>query len=487
LIHLLLMKPICKYVIIAGFLVFCSSNIFRSIFTVCEPNENYLEVVEHGEVMALKEEPLNNELAKLREDLAASKQIVRELSGQLKKLEASKDVKNNKDESWIRDDLWADYGSYLESSRYQCISPRKNHSIWKPLMEVGNAICGCLFEAQIAKNNCYRHKPPKKVCNVFWFVIVGDSTSNLFLMSLRNLLLTDLNYKEIEWRSQEPKANAVHGVLDKVRSHRSNKAGELVRFDNDFGFERPGYPTVILSLRRAHGISLSKWQAILSNPYFQYQTPASKYPVLDEPYFVPMESQLNRLLPQSCGRIEPNLVLGGTALWDTFFDSNMNHRVENARCGMKIPDEVMAKRLYDERLPALFNMICKYTSNFVWKTSNMAPRFNIHKGENKLHQLDYKLTGYFNNKSRAVAEFAGVPILDFENIHRELNFPGLDRVHAPSFVDYQALVHLFSGSFISKICSDDRCQEMLSLIRNGANKSFYIKKKEFWDEYHKKY
>jgi len=435
---------------------------------------------------------------KMTQNLADSEQTIREIAGELNLTKQSREVISEGAKKHF-DRIWGEYATLLSSPLYQCEPPSNDHEIWKKLIAASKSksmrhMCGCLWKAQQPMKKCYDQVDEDSDCTALWFMFVGDSTTASLAEHVTKLLEIG-GWTGVPWSpSTGDEPNSLRPLQDKVRVALNRPRGTLSqRYDSDYALEKPGYPTIVISLRRVHGMGLSKWKSVLENPNYQHQIPdvTPVHPVLDEPHFVPIKSQLKSIIPKTCDSetMKPNWIVGGSALWDTFADSNMQHRTEISRCGFQVSSKDISKYLYDVRLPALFNTICNYTrkSHFVWRTSNLAPKYTTKSGENLLHLKQYPLTGYFNNQSRKAAEIAGVPVYDFEKLHQEERFPGKDRIHAPSFVYYKAIEQLLSDETISLICkhSSLNCTDGLTQVRQVGALHYPKSKDGFWKNVNK--
>mmetsp|Transcript_25011 Transcript_25011/g.53972 ORF Transcript_25011/g.53972 Transcript_25011/m.53972 type:complete len:575 (-) Transcript_25011:3-1727(-) len=455
----------------------------------------------------------------MRMQLVETKQELREALGRLRALEHTqdKDVLNGK-KTALQSRMWADQASIGRMQSYDCYGPsagnKTRNIVWDHLSQ---SQCGCLKDLESLRPNCAKQKrvPRQSLeqvyskCDVIWIVLLGDST----MRSWKHALLDTLGLNGYDWKkwtsNESRKFNDIKMRVDTLRQladETSRRYGYIRGYsDVDILLTKRGAPSILFSFRSQFGLSLSRWHASLSNLQNQFYSPHhagvfshSMVPVLDEPYFVETGSLLNDFIPQGCqlegvNKIHPDVVVAGSALWDTFADSNMDHRVETDRCSMKIPNATVAKLLYKLRLPSLFNKVCDtlHGPSFVWRTSNLPGKHvrtsELHGYTNVNHKLQYPLTREFNEMSKTAAREAGITVFDFEALHQDFGYPGADRVHADIFVDYAALSQLFTPELLPDLCSrganmskHQQCMDVFKQIRETAKKKSQKLQATFW-------
>jgi hypothetical protein len=154
---------------------------------------------------------------------------------------------------------------------------------------------------------------------------------------------------------------------------------------------------------------------------------------------------------------KPDLIVGGSALWDTGADSNMQHRNEVHRCGMEFPtlkgrysnakNDSIVMILYRRRLYNLFNFVCEHygAGIFTWRTSGLGSR--SYKGKVVPDNvINYSETAPLNTIARNVANEFGIPIEDYEIIHRKFNLSGVDKVHPITQVVEEGVQNWLEGA-----------------------------------------
>uniref|UniRef100_A0A7S2RW61 Uncharacterized protein n=1 Tax=Mucochytrium quahogii TaxID=96639 RepID=A0A7S2RW61_9STRA len=454
----------------------------------------------------------------LRTKLTGLKQQLREATGEIKSLKAIKKDDVAKDLRLRMDaQLWADEAIFTKSDKYDCRGPpSEGETNYNPMWDElrgGNpkaSLCGCLRDFEEVEENCGTDSVLKasdnayNECDVIWLVVVGDSTAQMFFHVFSNLLDT-LGFATKRFKPKASPPNQRKNILDKERVAAKSSTGRL-QYANSYGeediaFEKRGLPTVLLSFRRIHGIGASKWLAMLEAPHKQFSAVQRHgwqiSPVLDEPAFIDTGSQLMDVAPATCkfegpDKIYPDIFIAGTALWDTFYDSNMKHRSEVQRCDFKIPSSETAKNLYTKRLPTLFNKVCKNLPNsFVWRASNIPPRNIVswkgkeHDGFNDNHKNEYPLTSFFNSEAKKTAERTGIRFYDFEETHANLGYPGIDRVHPHDHAVLAGLRDMLEPGFVPGLCdrSNEKqkriCLDQMAALREIAQNKSIAKQKEF--------
>ena len=325
------------------------------------------------------------------------------------------------------------------------------------------ARCGCLMIPQAEevveqkKKTCRERKIPRPAkCKTdpnrpLWIQFVGDSTVHQLSKTVRLAAiiprLKDQMFDcklafEDKYRSTRSFAYAKrHPIYERLK-----KDGEAVTmnvFDdpNDIDFDvvctHPKLTTILLSFRRLHQFSLSKFIAYMKRPHYHHHLPPPQSST-DDPHFVEIPWDVRFVLPNhkdiaECG---PDIFIPAVAAWEDagFVGGFRRDSLESATCGAAAPlIKNFTVKAYPGRLNEIFSTSCELygPGRFVWRMANLGKDNN------------FTTIKHLNKIARNVALGFAHPVLDVEKLHNYYSNLRYDKIHVSSVINLRALKNVF--------------------------------------------